>query len=195
MTSTPSPEDFLAQPYDPDEDNEPEVPAELLQGPTSAEAMQIQWATPPRDISQIAESIADSLRNIAGQADNRKVYTAELSSAITKLSDTQNRLQELEEQIGEVLIIIKPSQSKLAKQIQEVLNPPTPEPARELVSEEQVEIDQAAPADDASVEEWRQFARTMAGDANDWSELNRSQIRTALGIAQPVGSEVPEVTA
>lgn len=48
------------------------------------------------------------------------------------------------------------------------------------------------PADDAPVEEWRAYARSTAYDDNpeypDLDELNRSQIRTLLGIEQPMAA-------
>lgn len=45
------------------------------------------------------------------------------------------------------------------------------------------------PADDAPVEEWRAYARSARGQTNGESSIdtmNRSQIRTLLGITQPV---------
>ncbi len=43
----------------------------------------------------------------------------------------------------------------------------------------------AAPAHDADVEEWQTYAHTCGVNTADIRGLNRSQIRTLLGIEQP----------
>lgn len=49
-------------------------------------------------------------------------------------------------------------------------------------------MSQAVPAADASVEEWRAYARGLGYTGSDVDTMNRSQIRTMLGIEQPVGA-------
>lgn len=58
-------------------------------------------------------------------------------------------------------------------------------------------VAQGAPAHDASVTDWRGYARRVhgvpAGEACVFDTMNRSQVRTALGIEQPVNpSQQPE---
>ncbi len=49
-------------------------------------------------------------------------------------------------------------------------------------------MSQAMPAADASVEEWRAYARGLGYTGSDVDTMNRSQVRTMLGIEQPVGA-------
>jgi hypothetical protein len=188
MTSTPSPQEFLAQPYDPDEDTEPDESQAVpdLQFPPASYPLDIQWAT-NGDFDPLAD-IAASLRTIAGLS---VAHVEEETQAVRleqELAGLEVYASTMQEQLEHIAAIIKPSTSKLAKQIRAVLEPPAPIEPKGDPEPDAHAGGTGQPADDASVEDWRQFAQTMAGDAHDWSELNRSQIRTALGIAQPTPS-------
>jgi hypothetical protein len=220
MTSTPSPapspEDFLSQPSDPDEEADEfdptapfdQAPADLQPYVDEVDRFTRELAgqyAQPNPHHDPLQSIAESLRTIAAsyadvsfEADHTEADRYE-----QQIADLEVEYRHMATQIEQVLALCKPSTSKLANNIRKVLNPPAPEPKAESVAEEKDRLLREAasespdlpetepdsetpqPADDATVEEWRQFAQDMAGDAHDWDKFNRSQIRTALGIAQP----------
>lgn len=182
--TTPTPEQFLAAPSDAEEDG-PQVPD--------------PWSNP-------VESIAWSLRELVGGAPaapvegivTREEYD-ELAQVFDDLEDKHRVLFEL---VEEVESIIKPSTSKLANTVRDAIgrwkNPAVP--AEETAPEPEgaalsSTFGYLRPEHDATVEEWRDFARkalpnvSLTGDLPDVDSMNRSQIRTMLGIEQPVGGE------
>jgi hypothetical protein len=169
--SPPSPEAFLSAPPDPDEDAEPDIPTFTVEEVFTPDPLQ---------------SIAESLKVIAGTAEADREVEEQTAEFMARTHTAEREAVRLREQLEHIAAIIKPSTSKLAKQIRAVLDAPTedPEPDAHAGGTGQ-------PADDASVEAWRQFARTMVSPDvvdMDWGSMNRSQIRTALGIAQPTPS-------
>ncbi len=84
--------------------------------------------------------------------------------------------------LEEIQTLIKPSTSKLANSVRDAINrwsgvgPAEATPAAEPVP---------MPAHDADVEEWQTYAHTCGVNTADLRGLNRSQIRTLLGIAHP----------
>jgi len=179
MTYTPTPAEFLTQ-TEPDEDD-------------------VEPTATPDPLTSIAESLrlltALASRETGDQADERLVRDLTASDAqIAKLQAENATLDEIYDdlattnevlvgQIDEVRALIKPSTSKLANSIRAVLDGPTTEPA--AVDRD---LDRPWPADDAPVEEWRACARSVSGLPNgvEVDSMNRSQIRTLLGIPQPV---------
>jgi hypothetical protein len=192
----PSPSEFLSAPSDPDSEWEDADPAVLaaMDGASyedEDETTSFKWAS-PQDFYQLPPdplvSIAESLRTIAGRVDEHAEEESQADRFEQEIADLEASYCLVNEQLEQIAAIIKPSQSKLAKQIREVLEPSTV-PADTPAEEPDVEPIRYRPEDDEPVEVWRDFAQIMAGDAHDWSELNRSQIRTALGIAQPTQTD------
>lgn len=180
MTIAPSPEEFLAQ-TEPDEEDLPEP----------------------------LESIADSLRKlVAGAAksetdDSAYNHLQEMHDNLDQAyADLEAKYESLRGLVDDVLAVCKPSVSKLANQVRETVerwrNPEAPVAETELEAEpeptEQVDEDGQVyagswPGDDTSVEKWRALARRLGYTGADVDKLNRSQIRTMLGIEQPVSAD------
>lgn len=144
-------------------------------------------------------SIAESLRYFVDlQKQHEKADSAE-QQVRNDLAELEEGYRRLEGQLDAIRAIIKPSTSKLANAIRDVLDGPTAEEPTavdgplEVVPEEETLPDEPAPyynapADDAPVETWREYARGRGFQGPDVDTANRSQIRTMLGIPQPVES-------
>jgi hypothetical protein len=180
--NAPTPEQFLAQPSDPDEDdNEPVSPLESIATSLASLVDVLQGRDP-------GTTETDELRQALDQAD------AEHADLLVRNGVLAGRLEEIR-------AVVKPSTSKLAIAVRAVLDAddtveaidapePEPEPTEtvHLVNGDVVEVPlpMEQPTDDASVEVWRKFGESRGLDLVD--NLNRSQIRSALGIPQPVAS-------
>lgn len=171
MTITP--EQFLAMPSDPEDDQEQAPPLDPL------------------------ESIAFSLRFLVDRFEAEHATETPLTEGIVTreefdelaqaYDDLEAKHDLLRALVEEIEGIVKPSTSKLANQVRAAVQRwrapevPAAEPSADVV-----------PADDAPVEAWRAYARNvrnMSGGESSIDSMNRSQIRTMLGIEQPV-SEV-----
>ncbi len=167
-----------------------------IQTPTVEDFLsQIDLPEPEEDFPDTLdplESIADSLRQLVGatveHADEEK-YSAALREELNDLEATYDVMRELLEEIES---IVKPSTSKLANTVREAINrwrapevPTAVEPEvgmREAMTAAHGDPDEP-PARDADVEQWREYARGRGvTDDHELDQLNRSQIRTLLGI-------------
>lgn len=116
-------------------------------------------------------------------------------------ADLEDKLQAAAATLAQIEAVVKPSTSKLANAVRAELarwrgEAPEPGAAAEPEPEEPVE-DQVGyvgpvasvpeqPAPDAPVEEWRAYVRARGYTSPHIDLLNRSQIRSLLGIPQPV---------
>lgn len=153
--STITPEQFMTQTTEPDEDVfEPDT---------------VPSVDPLESIAESLRVVADSL---TGQHDEA------LQAAREQYDDSEAKYADLYRLLADVEKLVAPSTSKLANGVREAIarwrNP--------VVEPEAVEPDPNLPAHDAPVEEWRLFARAHGHTVG---EMNRSQIRTLLGIEQP----------
>jgi hypothetical protein len=158
-----SPEAFMAAPPEPDEDEavEPGLPA-----PTMAPAV-------PDEVRHALSFILDRIKQ-------QDIDAESLLTAREAWSDLEDKYAALYALLEEIEGLIKPSTSKLANTVRDAIErwrkpevpvePTTPEPDH--------------PSHDAPVEEWREYASTV-NSSIDFSTMNRSQIRTELGIDQP----------
>lgn len=129
MTTIPTPAEFLAQPYDPDEDAEPSVLADFN-------------LTPLESIASSLGELVDMLRRYdQGSSAEAQAY-ADYDKLEAQLGDVEAERDANQALIDEVLAICKPSTSKLANAIRAVLQPAAPE----------AEQPAAPPAEDAPVE-------------------------------------------
>jgi hypothetical protein len=195
--STPSPEAFLAEPAT-DEDLEPDQEHE--EQPSPYDWPEISTPSKADPLAVLLIDIAKSLHTLVERgADARKASgDAYLIQQLQTLNTNYEELEEqyqrsalerdaLRDQVAEVLEVIAKSTSQLANKVRDVLAPPKtalePDPAPEPGP-----VD-GAPAHDADVEVWREYARQHLGDAapDGIAGMNRSQIRTLLGIPQTQG--------
>lgn len=199
MITAPTPEQFLAQPVDADEDAD-------------------DFTAPHGDSAAYLASIADSLQRLVavseGHAEQEvaeKRHRAAYDELDRAYADLDRKFDALNDLVEEVLEVCKPSVSKLANQVRETIarhrEPETPSPAQDDVASSAPAVDEAAPvgmptpdvqqragegpglpAHDAPVEAWRAYARSVTGSPEGTfiDSMNRSQIRTMLGIEQPV---------
>lgn len=174
MSTIPSPEQFLAAPPDPDEDE------------SSA-------STP-------LESIAESLRGmhvLLNRWDAEHQADVEEEKLSDRLRERQDDLDAeyntLYALVEEIEAVIKPSTSKLANSVREVIgrwkNPKVEPVDEEPAAETPPVIATVEPEPDADVEAWRAYARGRGYTGADVDRMNRSQIRTVLGIEQPTGGQ------
>lgn len=142
--------------------------------------------------------------------DESAAQLIDTSHELADLEAKHDVVLQLVERIGG---IVKKSTSKVSLEVKAAIdewaNPETPSPAPDASpSEPQPEpipaavveasagegppwwehstVPPQAPANDAPVDEWRAYARSLGRDLDT---MNRSQIRTQLGIEQPVGSD------
>ena len=183
--TAPTPEEFLAQTGS-DEDDYDESPEVV--------ALPGRVLSPQNDpLASIAESLA-SLLAIVVKNDAAEETDDRLNQELAELEDAYRLLEEQKEEawalIAQVLEVCKPSVSQLANKVRAVLEQPV-EPPEPAAQPEPLNPDDLSehPAHEAPVEEWRAYAKSKGylssgGVAVD--DANRSQIRSMLGIAQPV---------
>lgn len=171
--TTLTPEQFLAQ-RDPEEPDEPETSSGF---------------TAP--IGDPLESIAHSLHRLTEifvRRDHEDLADDEHKQALDQLdreyAELQAEVEAKQQLIDDTLKICKKSTSKLADSIRALLEapaaPPSSEPGRASGNEADV-----PPDNDADVEEWREYARScgvLPDEPDAIDSMNRSQIRTLLGI-------------
>lgn len=211
--TTISPEAFMAQPSEPDEDVlEPDL--------SGREAFIAQAELVSLDVPDPLESMAESLRRLADHWTST-IPVAQNDDAVLgamqELADLEAKYDTLVALVEEIEGIIKPSTSKLANSVRDAINawraPEVPaEPEVELVHGtptggkspcgihymegtfgsdptcpecKAAEVPDNQPAHDADVEVWREYAITEGLPRDAAEGMNRSQIRTALGIEQP----------
>lgn len=156
---------------------------------------------PLYSIAASLSTIAESFGAFAGLIEERDELRAKWLRAETLLSEAEKDLAEEKAKSEAVLEIVKPSTSKLANAVREALEPQavtesvnatpivtltdsvTAVDGLHTVSPE-THPAVVVPAHDADVEEWRAYAVPfLAG--HDVGTLNKSQIRTLLGIPHP----------
>lgn len=159
-------EQFLTSPSDPEEY---ELEPAQVYGPAVA--------TDP--LTSIAGSLADLVAMVRTSVEGE----AEADRLRELHDDLDAKHAVLHDLVLEIEEIIKPSTSKLANTVREAVGRwrgVEPAPVAEPVEQPTPPVLEQ-PAKDADVEEWRGYA-TAVGVSADVSQLNRSQIRTALGI-------------
>lgn len=190
-----TPEQFLTMPSDPEDDQEPAPPLE----PLESIAFSLRFLVDRFEPEQVA----------AAADDGAQQRYDDLDQAYADLEAKHDVLRALVEEIEG---IVKPSTSKLANQVRAAVQRwRAPEvPAGEPVDEEpgicsthgwahkfktcaEVTAEQSVgggdlelPGPDADVWEWRAYAIRLGHDNVEMGKLNRSQIRTMLGVDQPV---------
>lgn len=207
MTLTPA--EFLAQPYDPEED------ADHTAGdrsPLGQPIDQIEHGLPLQLVAEALQSIVTVVRRQEDAVDAAKALYREREMLAEQLDASMERAAAQQRLIDQVLEVVKPSTSKLANSVRAVLQPsaegtvepPKDEPPATPVAETPAPVAAVAeqqpqqPAQafelgpDATVESWREYARILGHGDEKVAGLNRSQIRTLLGVPQPVApAEVP----
>lgn len=223
--TAPTPEQFLAAPPDPDEEDHP---ASFGPGGCDLTARPgYVWQLPPNALESIAESLRQLVAIRSGPANIPAAEHLEVAEERDLLrercADVDSRYKAAVAVIDQISALVKPSTSKLANSVREVIAgraaPQVPEPEPEVVHAaptggkspcgvhymegtfgadptcpECLAAEQAPqqPKPDAPVEEWRAYARSvrnMRGGESSIDTMNRSQIRTMLGIEQPVSGE------
>ena len=202
MSTMPSPEAFLAQPSTEEDEDDQDFPVDQqaldvreLLPPGSFEPSPFDWPNGP------LESIAASLRQIVARQPAPTVCTrcVELTDEVQSYREAADDLaykhQTVVELVEEIEATIKKSTSKLANDVRAAIGrwrePVLPEPAdHDQVLTVQPDVPpylRDMPADDADVETWRAYARHAvgAGEGSDIDSMNRSQIRSMLGIPHP----------
>lgn len=190
MSITPTPEAFLALPSDPEDDD--------------TEHTELVAESIPQDpLESIASSlglIAAKFGHTAAQDGMAEEPCAAHASALHEAQDLIDELrranadraakhQAVEELIDQVLEVVKPSVSKLANEVRATIEGYRNPPAQ---PEDDNEPGAVQPADDADVEAWREFARTLGvvpDEPNVIDSMNRSQIRSMLGLAHPIEAQ------
>lgn len=169
-----SPEAFMAQPPDPDEDLE----TDLRHSPTVNPQV----------------SIALSLERLVGHFESTTFDGGLADSVREDLLDLEAKHDTLRALLEEIEAIIKPSTSKLANQVREAIgrwrDPEVPAAAE---GGEEPSGEPEHPSHDAPVEEWREFALLHGHTPETVTGMNRSQIRSMLGIEQPGTTVTPSV--
>lgn len=195
MTAVPTPEEFLHLDQ-PEDDSEDYTPAPGV------------GSDPLASIATSLEALTGLVSRLDREAAETDQLRAELTEARLHAEEFEAHLAAAQEQLDQVLEICGKSTSKLANSIRAVLTPdPSPAPdgqASEAVDDAAPEPGSSAqdvrpsagevsdpvvlvqPAHDAGVEEWREYARGLG--YTDVDNANRSQIRTLLGIPQPVSA-------
>lgn len=177
----------------------------MTTAPTAQEFLAMQSTEDDVELEHVSplESIAESLRMIAVGMGG-EVFSAELvqESPSDRLQeafdDLEDKHRSLFDLLAEVERIVKPSTSKVSLDVKAAIDRwKSPEvPTTEQVEAETVPVENAAemglpqPDHDADAEVWRAYARQLGhgrtGPAfNELNQMNRSQIRTMLGIEQP----------
>lgn len=203
MTTTPTPEQFLTDAGFADEDDQ--------------ELQHVQeFAGEFVDTGNPLESIAASLRSLVGMVETHRAEEAADDEAERRYLDLDQAYADLEDKhqalyglLADVEKIVAPSTSKLANSVREAITrwrapeagaEPVVEPdgvpaavqcpacARYFADAELLDGHHCTgPAPDADVEAWRAYALAL-GAEGDLSQMNRSQIRTLLGIPQVEGA-------
>jgi len=182
----PTLEQFLAS-VDPDEDDEPTVTTDPLT--SIAESLRLLTELASRDTGdQADERLVRDLTSLDAECRKLRAENAALDAEAEENTALIVRVREL----------IKPSTSKLANSIRDVLDGPQvsdmPTADRAMLEEVEDEAQppavdpqpgQRPPGHDAPVEVWRGYAIGCGFQGNDVDSMNRSQIRTMLGIPQP----------
>jgi len=179
--SNPTPEEFMAQRDTEELGEDQEGVAEL--DPLTSIAKSLQ---------QLVAATAQSTGGCT-DCERLRAESIEMEEAWERATE---RAVLAESRLDRIAGVVKPSVSKLANQVREVLDPPGAVEAAEPDGEPPVEAKlDAQPADDAEVEEWRAYARSRGYAGPDVDKANRSQIRSMLGIQHPA-TEVhnPEAT-
>lgn len=189
MNQTPTVEQFLAMQTSEDDHAEPEI---------------LSFSVDP------LESIAESLSRIAASMGG-ETFTAELvqqegcehaddlAQAMRDLQDRDDweaKHQELFLVVAGIEKIVSKSTSKVSLEVKAAIDAWRKPVVRQALTADEVAaldvvIHPEQPAHDADVEQWREYARGLGAlpaepDAID--SMNRSQIRTLLGIEQPPSS-------
>lgn len=224
MTSTPSPADFMAQ-SDPDEetltitlngqswtpppnlaestaDYVTEMRSEIPDEPNEVWKSGLgdqMWLLPPSPL----ESIAESLRQIAGQTTGQAEAEQTIQALREELADLEDKHRALYDLLADIEKQVAKSTSKLAIGVKDTINAwrspqrvatgvtgTNEDRAVEADIEKATSVNVSAyvpehPAHDADVEVWREYAKSLGIEPGLADSLNRSQIRTALGIEQP----------
>ncbi len=182
MNTTPTVEQFLAEQSTEDDD--------YFAGPPSED----DWRDAVTDEPLI--SIAESLRRIAA-AMGGETFTAELVQQDEQVlgdlgqayDDLEAKHQSLYELLADVEKIVSKSTSKVSLDVKAAINAwkaPAVEPVEvpePVPAGNAAEMGHTPPAHDAGVEEWALYAESLGHEVP--GSMNRSQIRTLLGIEQP----------
>lgn len=182
----PSPAEFLAAPPDPDEDLEE---AEQQYPEVVHPDRPVPVLTHPKPADSLA-SIADCLERLTGIVEARAAEEDQEQARLEAFDDLDAKHATLYELVEEIEGIVKASTSKVSLSVKAAIDRwrspeaasagPEQEPAPEPDEE-----DEAPPANDAPIEDWVAYA-VRRGLEVDPGRTNRSQIRTMLGIPQPI---------
>ena len=130
-------------------------------------------------LNRLVEAMAWSGTDEAAAADQN--YT-QLEKAYEELDQRYDDLLEL---VDAIEALIKPSTSKLANGVRTAIaawrGPDEP-----VAIENTAQMGPQQPAPDADVEQWALYAEALGFEVHD--SMNRSQIRTLLGIEQPTSA-------
>ena len=184
-----TPEQFMTQPADLDDlDGADSASADGGADPLTSIAeslralVQVAAAYAVPDGVEGAPSEADELRQALDQAD------AEHAALLARHTDL----------VEQVRALVKPSTSKLANSIRAALDPGTPSTPAEGSAPgddgsddgpepaDEGDVQTPPPAPDADVAQWRSYAYGLGHDFDVVGGLNRSQIRSLIGLPQPV---------
>lgn len=181
MSIVPTPEEFLTTYEQPDEPEEIEL--EPLESIADSLRCLVAVMKPqegivlPTDYETVSDEYAPAVLEEASK-----------QAAEEDRDDWEDKHRALSELVMAISAIVKPSTSKVSLEVKAAIERwtnPQPEPAEETSGSEP--LDQ--PAHDAPVEEWRAYARSYGYTGYDVDKCNRSQIRTMLGIEQPMDAE------
>ncbi len=167
MTHTPTIEAFLAQAGTDDDDDEDQVELDPL------------------------TSIAASLSRLVSMAEDHGAEEKASDDLRESLDDLDAKHEVLFDLVEEIRAIVKPSTSKLANTVRDAIarwsspvapaaEPPVKVPAEPVPAANAAEMGHLPPVNDASAEEWREYARSLGHEVTD--QVNRSQVRTMLGL-------------
>lgn len=206
MTMMPTPEEFMMLTVEPDEDVEPDG----FFAPASVELFQRL----DRRVSDLERHIGltDKVAADPEPLVSEDEHVALMIDTSHELADLEAKHDIVLQLVEQIRSIVKKSTSKVSLDVKAAIdawaNPPTsetPSPAGEPSPSAgegsytglRTEVDAegrtvlSVPAHDADVDEWRTYARALRGVTNGESSIdsmNRSQIRTLLGIEQPAGA-------
>lgn len=188
MTNMPTLEQFMTQP-EPDEEDAPD--GMYTWGPSMR---------PPEPDPLV--SIAHTLDRMLAIAEHHELEEQTSDRLREAHDDLDAKHAVLWDLVLEIEAIIKPSTSKLAIQVREAIgrwrgvDPEPAEAATEAAAEVAAPVGPVAvseipnpapvspPAKDADVDVWRAYAEALGENLDELSQMNRSQIRTRLGLPQ-----------